>query len=375
MRYNNLKNIKGAVLIASFFCLIIVGCKDDDTTAAPSCLNEYDLSPLLSNYANNVVLPRYVEFSSEYDVLYTAGQSFLSSPSSTSLASFQANYKSTYISWQSVSAFDFGPAEEVFLLNTFNNYPLNEDKAYADALEGKVDFSSPDEYNKGLPLLGYFLFGLAADDESTVDSFLANDKLVIYTQAVLDDMKTKLSQTVTGWQTYKSTFVNSTGTKDGESVSLLVNAFNKNYEFIKRNKIGVPSGVLSLGFTNPKEVEGFYSGLSLELVSAAVKSSRNLFVGEGTDGINGEGLDDILRSLNADKNGENLADVILQQYSEIETNIAKINGPLSTAVDQQKDEVIATYNSMTQQVIYIKSDMPSVMCIPITYVDNPSDSD
>jgi hypothetical protein len=188
-------------------------------------------------------------------------------------------------------------------------------------------------------------------------------------------MKTKLSQTVTGWQTYKSTFVNSTGTKDGESVSLLVNAFNKNYEFIKRNKIGVPSGVLSLGFTNPKEVEGFYSGLSLELVSAAVKSSRNLFVGEGTDGINGEGLDDILRSLNADKNGENLADVILQQYSEIETNIAKINGPLSTAVDQQKDEVIATYNSMTQQVIYIKSDMPSVMCIPITYVDNPSDSD
>ena len=375
MRYNNLKNIKGAVLIASFFCLIIVGCKDDDTTAAPSCLNEYDLSPLLSNYANKVILPRYVEFSSEYDVLYTAGQSFLSSPSSTSLASFQANYKSTYISWQSVSAFDFGPAEEVFLLNTFNNYPLNEGKAYADALEGKVDFSSPDEYNKGLPLLGYFLFGLAADDESTVDSFLANDKLVIYTQAVLDDMKTKLSQTVTGWQTYKSTFVNSTGTKDGESVSLLVNAFNKNYEFIKRNKIGVPSGVLSLGFTNPKEVEGFYSGLSLELVSAAVKSSRNLFVGEGTDGINGEGLDDILRSLNADKNGENLADVILQQYSEIETNIAKINGPLSTAVDQQKDEVIATYNSMTKQVIYIKSDMPSVMCIPITYVDNPSDSD
>jgi predicted lipoprotein len=375
MRYNNLKSIKGAVLIASFFCLIFVGCKDDDTAAAPSCLNEYDLSPLLSNYADKVILPRYVEFTSEYDVLYTAGQSFLSSPSSTSLASFQANYRSTYISWQSVSAFDFGPAEEVFLLNTFNNYPLNEGKAYADALEGNVDFSSPDDYNKGFPLLDYFLFGLAADDEATVDSFLANDKLVIYTQAVLDDMKTKLSQTVTGWQTYKSTFVNSTGTKDGESVSLLVNAFNKNYEFIKRNKIGVPSGVLSLGFTNPKEVEGFHSALSLELVSAAVKSSRNLFVGEGTDGINGEGLDDILRSLNADKNGENLADVILQQYSEIETNLAKINGPLSTAVDQQKDEVIATYNSLTQQVIYIKSDMPSVMCIPITYVDNPSDSD
>jgi hypothetical protein len=375
MRDKNLKNIKGAMLIASFFCLVFVGCKDDDTAAAPSCLNEYDLSPLLSNYADKVILPRYVEFSSEYDALYTAGQSFLASPSSTSLASFKANFKSTYISWQSVSAFDFGPAEEVFLVNTFNNYPLNEGKAYADALAGKVDFSSPDEYNKGLPLLGYFLFGLAADDEATVDSFLTNDKFGIYTQAVLDDMKTKLSQTVTGWQTYKSTFISSTGTKDGESVSLLVNAFNKNYEFIKRNKIGVPSGILSLGFTNPKEVEGFYSALSLELVSAAVRSSRHLFEGEGTDGMNGEGLDDVLRSLNADKNGENLADVILQQYSEIETNIAKINGPLSTAVDQQKDEVIATYNSMTQQVIYIKSDLPSVMCIPITYVDNPSDSD
>lgn len=374
MRYKNLNNIKGAVIIASFMCIVFTGCKDD-ATSTPSCLNEYNLSPLLADYADSIILPRYTAFSAQYDELYAAGQAFLASPSTQLLADFKNEYKATYLSWQSISSFDFGPAEEVFLINTFNNFPLNEGKVYADALEGNLDFSSPEDYNKGLPLLDYFLFGLAQGDVATVDSFDTNKKLVEYTQAVLDDMKTKLGQTVINWQSYKFTFVSSTGTKDGESISLLVNALNKDYEYIKRNKVGVPSGVLSLGFTNPNEVEAYHSAISLELAAAAVESSRTIFEGIASDGSNGIGLDDVLRELNADKNGQNLTDVILGQYSLIEEKLTNVEGSLSDAVDQDKEDVISLYNALSEQVIYLKSDLPSVMCIPITYVDNPSDSD
>jgi hypothetical protein len=104
-------------------------------------------------------------------------------------------------------------------------------------------------------------------------------------------------------------------------------------------------------------------------------SSQQIFQGIGVDGINGEGLDDLLLGLNADKDGVNLSNVIISQYEEIAEKMLAIDGPLSEAVDVDKEDVINAYNSLSEQVIYLKSDMPSVMCIPITYVDNPSDSD
>lgn len=374
MRHRNGVKQIAAVFIVSLLALGFSGCSDDEQSS-PSCLNEYDVSSLLANYGDRVIPSRYADLKISTTVLQGFGKNFLENPSITLLQAFRDTYKETYLDWQRVSAFNFGPAETHFLQSTFNNYPLNESKAYADAQAGDTDFSSPDEYNKGLPLLDYFLYGLGSDDEAIVDSFATNPKLREYTQAVLDDMLTTIDQVAADWSTYKNTFKANTGTRDGESLSLLLNGFNEDYEFIKRNKIGVASGVLSLGFTNPKEIEAYHSGLSLELLETAVASSRSIFEGRYGQTTNAEGLDDVLRSLNTDKNGQNLTDVILEQYDLIEEKLANVDGPLSKAVDQDKEDVVALYNALSEQVIYLKSDMPSVMCIAITYVDNPSDSD
>lgn len=375
MSHKNLNKIKGAVFIVSFFCLLLTGCKDDDESSTPSCLNEYDLSPVLVHYADNIILPRYADLKKRVEGMYATGNFFLASPSVDGLQNFRKIFVSTYIAWQYVAPFDFGPSEEKFLLSTFNNFPLNKGKAIADAYEGNTDFSSPEDYNKGLPLLDYLLYGIGSSDEAIVDSFITNQRLTDYTFAVLQDMNTKLSSVVKEWDGYRDIFVQRTGTKDGESLSLLLNAFNKDYEFIKRNKIGIASGVLSLGFTNPEEVEGYHSELSKILLEDAVRSSLGIFQGTNTGGFDGEGFEEILRSFEIDKNGKHLADVILEQYYEIINVASTLDGPLSEAVDEDKEDVIALYNVLSEQVIYLKSDMPSVMCIPITYVDNPSDSD
>ena len=366
-------------LIAVFCVLTIVGflssCKDDNQKFTPSCISEYDISPLLVNYVDEIIIPRLESFDKQYDECYQEGENFIDNPQLENLIRFRMEYIAVYKLWQTVSAFSFGPGEDVFWVSSFNNFPLNESKVLLDVQDGKMDFSSPDDYNKGLPLLDFFLYGLSDSEEGILDSFSINNAFGIYTKAVLDDMDKKLDDVIGNWQSYANEFKQKTGTTDGQSINLLVNTLNKDYEYIKRNKIGIPSGVLSLGFTNPREVESYHSGQSIELAKTAIQSSKDLFLGTKFDGTDGEGLEEILRSIGADKNGVSLADVIINQYDIALERINAIEETLQESVDDDKQNVIDAYNALSEQVIYLKSDMPSVMCIPITYVDNPSDSD
>lgn len=366
-------------LIAVFCVLTIVGflssCKDDNQKFTPSCISEYDISPLLVNYVDEIIIPRLESFDKQYDECYQEGENFIDNPQLENLIQFRMEYIAVHKLWQTVSAFSFGPGEDVFWVSSFNNFPLNESKVLLDVQDGKMDFSSPDDYNKGLPLLDFFLYGLSDSEEGILDSFSINNAYGIYTKEVLDDMDKKLDDVIGDWQSYANEFKQKTGTTDGQSINLLVNTLNKDYEYIKRNKIGIPSGVLSLGFTNPREVESYHSGQSLELAKTAIQSSKDLFLGTKFDGTDGEGLEEILRSIGADKNGVSLADVIINQYDIALERINAIEETLQESVDDDKQNVIDAYNALSEQVIYLKSDMPSVMCIPITYVDNPSDSD
>ena len=205
---------------------------------------------------------------------------FIDDPQLVNLTRFRTEYLATYKLWQTVSAFSFGPGEDVFWVSSFNNFPLNVSKVLLDIQDRKMDFSSPDEYNKGLPLLDFLLYGLSSNDEGIIDSFNTNSTFGVYAKAALEDMNKKLDIVLENWIIYANVFKQNTGTTDGQSINLIVNALNRDYEYIKRDKIGVPSGVLSLGFTNPKEVEAYYSGKSLEWAKTAIQSTKNLFLGK-----------------------------------------------------------------------------------------------
>lgn len=376
MTAHNLTKFNTLAVVCSLIAVgFLSSCQDDNQKFTPSCISEYDISPLLRNYTDEIILPRLESFDNQFDRCYQVGNDFIKSPQLDNLVRFREEYLSLYRSWQTVSAFSFGPAEDVFWVSTFNNFPLNESKVLLDVQDEKMDFSSPEDYNKGLPLLDFFLYGLSASDKGILDSFNTNSGYGIYTKAVLDDMDEKLNYVLENWGTYANVFKQNTGTTDGQSINLLVNALNKDYEDIKRNKIGVPSGVLSLGFTNPQEVEAYYSGSSLELAKKAIESSKDFFLGTKLDGTDGEGLEEVLISIGANKNGISLADVIINQYDIALEKVDAIQETLHESVDEDKENVINAYNVLSEQVIYLKSDMPSVMCIPITYVDNPSDSD
>ncbi|NJN76974.1 MAG: imelysin family protein [Saprospiraceae bacterium] len=269
--------------------------------------------------------------------------------------------------------YEFGPAAEVFLQNSINNFPLDTAIVHQKIQNSDYDFTSPDAYDKGFPALDYLLFGIGNDDAEIINKLSTNVQIKTYFDKVLEDIKTRVEATATGWETYRATFIANTGTAAGSSLSLIVNSFNQNYEYIKRDKLGIPSGVLTLGFTNPTKVEAYYGKNSTTLALTALEISRQLY--KGKDGL---GLDDYLQAIGT-KKGDKTLDAVIQEQFEIAIQEVYLlglgNTPLSEIVENEPNRVVNAYNEVTKQLINIKTDMPSVLCVSITYIDNPSDSD
>lgn len=358
-----------SALLTGIVC--ISGCKDKDDNDN-ECLGNYPVNGFLSHYADNIIVPDYQDFKVHLDELAGRISEFSLLKNSENLDSVRSYFKKTYINWQYVEAYEFGPAEDVFLRSSLNNFPLNESALIAKLKNEDYDFSSPATYDKGFPALDYLFFGYANDSIALLDSFIGEPKLMTYAVKVVEDMKSRTDAVVSKWinEGYLSQFKQNTGLAAGQSFSLVVNSLNENFEILRRKRIGLPSGVLTLNFPNPTEVEGLYSKTSLALAKSSLAASERYFQGD-----NGEGFDNVLDFIGAKKNGENLSLAITNQFKKAETALEAIPETLSESVTENTVLVVNAYNSLSPLVILLKSDMPSVMCIAITYVDNPSDSD
>ena len=361
---------KGAV-ISTFWCLMMVlgsGCKDDSDPSR--CLDGFDPSPSLVFYADDVIVPSYEDLQASFDALEGAVLSLRNNVDQSNLNAARNALKNAGLAWQLCSYFDFGPAEDQALSLSINPFPVNEQQVLFSANSGKSTFTDVESFDRGIPALDFLLHGLAPSDEVQRDTMMNNPAYLDYAVAIVEDMKSRVKQTVSDWTSYRNEFISRTGTSAGESVSLLINGLNKSFEDIKRDKIGVPSGVLSLGFTNPKSVESYRGGYSLDYALKAVSDARKIYVGQ-----EGLSIADMVKHTGATVGEASLHQAILEQYEDMDSSLQVIQPPLSEAIDKQEEDVIATYNSLTQQVVHLKTDMPSALCIAITYIDNPSDSD
>ncbi len=361
----------GAVLILS---LSLTACKDnDDTINSNPCSVSFDQEAMFANLADNIIIPSYLDLKTKIEGLNNEMEVFLAAPNATNLATLRAAWLTAYLSWQSCAYYEFGPAENVFLRNSLNNFPANQNGIEQNIAAGTYDFNQPDNYDKGFPALDYLLFGVAENDTDILNKY-TNDadatKYKTYAQALVTDMKTKVDQTYKTWTTnYRDQFVGNTGTAAGTSLSLIINKLNQNYEFIKREKLGTPVGIV-FDIPNPKTVEAYYSGNAVKLANAALEAARHLYLG-GT----GLGLDDNLNAADARKGDETLDAVIQARFTEAIAAVAQLNDPLDQAIENDRASVINAYNKVTTQVVSLKTDMPSALCVSITYIDNPSDSD
>lgn len=361
-----------ALLLGAF------GCKDNKPTDP---VRDYDRAAMLVNIGNNIIVPGYEDFETQATLLQAAIADFGSNPDLSGLDAAQAALKSTWLSWQRISSYEFGPAASVILRTAVNTFPADPATIDANITAGTWNLETASNIDaRGLPALDYLLNGLGADDNAILDAYTTavdSTERIAYISDLAADIKALATAVRTDWGSaglnYISGFTDKLGTDVGSSTGFLVNELNFDLEILKNPRLGIPVGIQTLGQALPEKVEAYYGGYSAELAVAHFDALADLYKGKSAAGVDGYGLLEALRAIEAPYNGGLLADAIADQIASTKSALAALTDPLSAQVTSDPTTVEAAYNEVKKMVTLWKTDMSSALGILITYQDNDGD--
>lgn len=355
-----------------------VGTTDDDGgTTDDGTSVTFDRGAMLTNWADHIILPSYNGFLTSFDALQTEFQTFKNETSEANLVNLRQAWVTAYQSWQHISLFEIGPAEENGLRLNINTYPNDFDLVETHIASGTYDFDLPSNRDtKGFPALDYLLNGLASTDAEIVAVFsdmATGNAYLTYVEDVLNDIETRVTSVRDAWQNgYRDTFVNNNGSSATASVDRYVNDFIFYYEkFLRAGKMGIPLGVFS-GTQAPNTLEAFfYPELSNDLFQEGLNAVQDFFNGDHFDSTtSGESLASYLIALNE----VGLRDDINAQFNSARTAVGALE-PFRTELETNDPAVsmLAAYDEVQRNVAQLKVDMVSSMSIAIDFVDADGD--
>lgn len=356
----NFKRINFIYLSISFLILINFSCTKDPEVEQPN----FSKGSLLSNLADNFILTSFNELESNFNSLESSFLSLQSNPTQSNLEDLRDNWRASYLTWQTVKIFDFGPLRELGFKGGAGTYPTDTNKVNENIINGNYNLGSLDNTEAiGFSALDYLLFR----DNALID-IQNNNNYTQYIFDVIEKMKNEFMQVNSQWSSYKPVFVASTGTETTSGFSLLINEYNRDYELAKKAKLGIPLGVQSLGIPLLEYIEARYSGISLELLKESILALRNVYLGD-VGSTTGQGFHDYLIHLER----SNLASTIENTFNQILNKIDTFSGTLETEISNNSSELNELYDLIQGQVVNIKTDMTSTFGVLITYQDNDGD--
>ena len=356
--------------------------KDDN-----GCLYEdYDKLSLLTNLADNYIIPSLDAYKSKIITLNIHVDSFIVNPNISNLTLLRTNWEEALLNWQDIGFLDFGPSEYILLRKQTNTFPIDttELNNFISLADWNLDYASSYD-SKGLQALDYLLFKPGYTDSELITYFQNNTNAKNYLKAVAEDLNQNINFVTNQWVSYREDFINDfevtqsnfSTNSQGSSISNIINALCLHYEFyVRRGKVGLPLGVFN-GFSQlelPELVECYYSGKSTQNLVRSINSLRKYVTGSSyLNNDNGLGLDDYMDFVNAEQSTQQLSTVIDNQFLTILGELNNINGPLSEEIINNKSQITQTYQELQQLVPYIKVDMTSALGVLITYQDNDGD--
>lgn len=356
--------------------------KDDN-----GCLYEdYDKLSLLTNLADNYIIPSLDAYKSKIITLNIHVDSFIVNPNISNLTLLRTNWEEALLNWQDIGFLDFGPSEYILLRKQTNTFPIDttELNNFITLADWNLDYASSYD-SKGLQALDYLLFKPGHTELQLITYFQNNTNAKNYLKAVAEDLNQNINFVTNQWVSYREDFINDfevtqsnfSTNSQGSSISNIINALCLHYEFyVRRGKVGLPLGVFN-GFSQlelPELVECYYSGKSTQNLVRSINSLRKYVTGSSyLNNDNGLGLDDYMDFVNAEQSTQQLSTVIDNQFLTILGEVNNINGPLSEEIINNKSQITQTYQELQQLVPYIKVDMTSALGVLITYQDNDGD--
>jgi len=366
-----MKKIIYLALTAATTFLLIQSCSksSDSGTKNTNTGSSFDRKAMLVNISSNIIIPAYTSYHDATVNLDAAVTTFNTTPTAGNLTALQNSFIAAYKQWQSTSMYNFGPAQDANLGVNTNTYPVSVTQITANINSGIYNpLLLANLAAKGLPALDYLLFGTGADNAAilaqfTTDSKAANRKT--YLAALSAELKTNATTVLAAWNgSYKTTFLNATGTDVSSSTGQLVNQLIYDYEILKNYEIGIPAGTQSMGTTFPEKVQAYYSKISLQLTELHLSAIQNLY-----NGATGLGLDDYLISAN----NTALNTRIQTQFGAATTKLQALTDPLSANIISNPTAVTASYTELQKLTVMLKTDMTQALGIAITFGDNDGD--
>ena len=356
---------------------------DDETTSEDSSSSDnsesqtFDRKALLTNWANNIIIPLYENFNTNLTALSDEITKFNETPNLDNLKLVREKWLDAYKSWQHVEMFNLGKAEETYFQSKMNVYPSDKERIERNLTNETYNLDNPNNNDaQGFPALDYMLYGSDESDEKIVDKYLLeNKKYNTYLSSLIDKMVSNTSVVVNDWNQNKDTYINSTENTSTSSINKITNDFIYYYEKLFRaNKIGIPAGVFS-GSKLPDRVEGYYSKIySKDLALEAMSAIENFFVGKKYNSEEkGESLESYLNFLNSEKNGKSLSESITDQFKVAKETIDKLNNDFASQVNEDNNKMLVAYDEIQKGVVFMKTDMLQSLSISVDYVDADGD--
>lgn len=368
------------ILIFLSLITLVAACSSNDGGNDANG-NNYDRTALLTNWADNIIIPSYINYQAKVDALVTNANAFTVTPTESNLLALRASWLEAYKAFQYVSMYTLGKAEEISLKESSNTYPTDAAGIETNISSGTYNLSLLSQFDKqGFPALDYLINGLSSNDALIIEYYTTNTNSANYKQyltTVVNRLKTNIDAVVTDWNSnFRNSYIANNGNSVSSSVNKTTNLFVKNLEKdIRTGKLGIPAGIFSNGVKYPEKVEGYYKNdISKELLNISIKASQDFFNGKYFNSTTtGVSLKSYLEYVNAIRNGQKLSDIINNQFSAIYTTNNGLSSSFSEQINTDNSKMITAYDILQQNVIYTKLDMMQALNITIDYVDGDGD--
>lgn len=343
--------------------------------------DDFDREAILVNWADNIIIPSFTNFSEAAEQLHTDATTFSENPTASNLLILRDSWRSAYLSFQTVSMFEIGKPMELRYRDNLNIYPTDTTEIENSIQTGSYNLELPSLNNsQGFPALDYLLNGLGEDDTEILTFYTTNPDAENY-RRYLTDLTSRINsltdEVLTDWTSgYRDEFVSNSGNGANSSLDMMVNDYIYYYEkHLRAGKIGIPAGVFS-GSPLSTHVEAYYSGdFSKELFNASLDATQDFFNGVHVNqpSESGESLNAYLNYLNTMKEGSDLATLINNQFDAAREQAASLDGDFAAQVESNNTAMLSTYDELQMNVVYMKVDMLQALNINVDYVDADGD--
>ncbi|MDF1695449.1 MAG: imelysin family protein [Saprospiraceae bacterium] len=364
------------LILTLFLIGAFVSCGENEPDGPSEPTNSFDRKSLLINAADGIIIPALEDYVSKVEILNSAANSFILDPTLEGMDLLQGFWLDAYSRWQYVSMFNIGKAEEISLRNFTNIYPTNTTEIEQNIISGDYNLELPSKNDEqGFPALDYMLFGIDVDKSAIVSKY-SESPYASYLTDLTQRLEELSSQVLEDWKNgYREEFINNDGTSATSSLNKMVNDYLFYYEkFLRAGKIGIPAGVFS-GDPLTDKVEAFYAkDVSKTLFLEGLSATKRFFNGTNyeTDAV-GTGLKSYLDYLNTIKEGEDLSQLINEQFDSAQAQAQGLDENFVNQIENDNISMLATYDELQKNVILLKVDMLQALNIKVDFVDADGD--